>query len=70
MSLPTNELNDFHKNLVDAKFKIFVIGHLKKTFGNDFAFLEKDLNELLSFGTLREIKVKASQKIILRKMSR
>ena len=67
MSLSAHELNEFHKNLVDAKFKSFVIGQLKKTFRDDFELIENDLNELLRYGTLREIRAKASQKIISRK---
>jgi hypothetical protein len=67
MSLSTNDLNDFHKNLVDAKFKNFVIEQLKKTFRDDFNLIENDLSELLKYGTLREIRAKASQKIISRK---
>lgn len=67
MSLPASEMNEFHKNLVDAKFKTFVIEQLKKTFQDDFALIESDLNELLSYRTLREIRAKASQKIISRK---
>ena len=45
MSLPASEMNEFHKNLVDAKFKTFVIEQLKKTFQDDFALIESDLNE-------------------------
>lgn len=67
MSVPANELHEFHKNLVDAKFKNFVITQLKKTFRDDFRLIENDLNELLQYGTLREIKVRASQKVISRK---
>lgn len=67
MSLPANELNEFHKHLVDAKFKDFVTERLKKTFRNDFRLIENDLPELLSYGSLREIRAKASQKIISRK---
>lgn len=67
MSLPASELNEFHKSLVDAKFRVFVIEQLKKTFRSDFELIENDLNELLSYKTLREIRVKASQKIISRK---
>jgi hypothetical protein len=67
MSLPASELNDFHKNLVDAQFRVFVIRQLKKAFGDDFALIENDLNELLTYQTLREIRAKASQKIISRK---
>ncbi len=67
MSLSDYELNEFHKNLVDAKFKNFVIEQLKKTFRGDFGLIENDLTELLTYGTLREIRAKASQKIISRK---
>lgn len=67
MSLPASELNEFHKSLVDAKFRVFVIEQLKKTFRSDFELIENDLNELLSYKTLREIRAKASQKIISRK---
>lgn len=67
MSLPASELNEFHRNLVDAKFRIFVIEQLKKTFRGDYSLIEDDLNELLSYKTLREIRAKASQKIISRK---
>jgi|JI9StandDraft_2_1071091.scaffolds.fasta_scaffold02146_10 hypothetical protein len=67
MSLPANELNRFHKSLVDATFKNFVIGQLKKTFGDDLALIKDDLDELLQVGTLREIKARAGQKIFSRK---
>lgn len=67
MSLPAHELNEFHKSLVDNKFKSFVIQQLKKTFLDDFKLIENDLSELLAYGTLREIRAKASQKIISRK---
>lgn len=67
MSLPANELHEFHKNLVDAKFRNFMIDQLKKTFREDFKLIENDLTELLQYGTLREIRAKASQKIISRK---
>lgn len=67
MSLPASELNEFHKSLVDAKFRVFVIEQLRKTFRGDFELIENDLNELLSYKTLREIRAKASQKIISRK---
>jgi hypothetical protein len=67
MSLSAHELNEFHKSLVDTKFKDFVIRQLKKTFRDDFKLIEKDLNELLKYGTLREIRAKASQKVIARK---
>jgi hypothetical protein len=67
MSLSTHEMNEFHKNLVDATFKNFVVGQLKKTFQDDFKLIENDVNELLKYGTLREIRAKASQKIISRK---
>jgi len=63
----SHELNEFHKNLVDAKFKAFVIAQLKKAFPEDFQLIENDLQELLVYGTLREIRAKASQKIISRK---
>lgn len=67
MGLSTNDLNDFHKNLVDTKFRNFVIEQLKKTFRDDFTLIENDLNELLKYSTLREIRAKASQAIISRK---
>ena len=67
MSLSAHELNEFHKDLVNSKFRSFVIGQLKKTFRADFELIENDLNELLQYGTLREIRAKASQKIISRK---
>lgn len=67
MSISAHELNEFHRNLVDTKFKSFVIDQLKKTFQADFELIENDLNELLKGGTLREIRAKASQKIISRK---
>ena len=67
MSLPASELKEFHKSLVDAKFKVFVIEQLKKAFRGDFSLIENDINELLSYKTLREIRARASQKIISRK---
>lgn len=67
MSMSSQDLNDFHKNLVDTKFKSFVIAQLKKTFQEDFRLIENDIQELLVYGTLREIRARASQKIISRK---
>lgn len=63
----SHDLNDFHKNLVDAKFKSFVVEQLRKTFQEDFQLIENDIPELLVYGSLREIRAKASQKIISRK---
>jgi hypothetical protein len=67
MNLSAHELNEFHKNLVETKFKNFVIAQLKKTFQDDFELIQNDLAELLKYGTLREIRAKASQKIISHK---
>lgn len=67
MNLPASELNEFHKNLVDARFRTFVIEQLKRAFRGDFSLIENDLNELLSYKNLREIRARASQRIISRK---
>lgn len=67
MTMPSHDLNEFHKNLVDAKFKAFVVEQLKKTFQQDFQLIENDIQELLVYGSLREIRARASQKIISRK---
>lgn len=67
MSIPSHELNEFHKNLVDAKFKAFVVEQLRKAFKEDFLLIENDIQDLLVYGSLREIRARASQKIISRK---
>lgn len=67
MSAASRDLGDFHKSLIDEKFKAFVIARLKKTFQQDFQLIENDIQELLVYGSLREIQAKASQKIISQK---
>lgn len=65
--LRKDQLTDFHKALVNASFKSFIIKKLKKHFGNDYTLIEKELDELMQYSSFREIKAKASQKIIASK---
>ncbi len=62
-----DQLTDFHKALVNASFRSFIIKKLKKHFASDFPLIEMDMDELMQYSSFREIKARAGQKIIARK---